>query len=318
METPPQVRKILDEIYRRTPDALGIAVGIHFGNLPPSAAANREDVARYAADLVRRLQPRVRPNPSTTPRAPLRMVSAACYLPDHDEDCHFFHDVCGVIGLADGVGGWRAKGVDAAAFSRGLMANAFSEVAASELGKPICPYSILDRAYQQTAAPGTPGACTAVIVSLAGRALKWAYVGDSGFAVFRDGKLVHRSQPQQHFFNCPFQLSPLEGPSDAAVGEVGVEEGDVLVVSSDGLFDNVFDFTLEWMVQSGTVLGCTPEEMAGVLAGKAHNISLNSSKDSPFSLASRESGRDRTGGKRDDITVVVAFMESQDSGYFGH
>jgi protein phosphatase PTC7 len=201
------------------------------------------------------------------------------------------------------------------------MQNAFSEVATSELGKPVCPYEVLDRAYQRTAASGTPAASTAVIVSLAGRALKWAYVGDSGFAVFRDGKMLHRFQPQQRYFNCPFQLRSANGVStvrDAAVGEIAVEEGYVLVVASDGLFDNVFDSTLENLVQVGTVLGCTPEEMAGLMAFQAYMTSMNPTKDSPFSIASREHGQARTGGKQDDITVVVAFIESQDSGFFGY
>uniref|UniRef100_A0ACD5ZRH6 Uncharacterized protein n=1 Tax=Avena sativa TaxID=4498 RepID=A0ACD5ZRH6_AVESA len=314
MEAPPQIRDTLDYVYTRTPEAHRIAVGIHFGTLPPSAADDREDVARYAAYVARQLQPRVRLN-SNSPAAPLRMNFASCYVQDHDEDSHFFHAVAGVIGVADGVGGCRSAGVDAAAFSRGLMGNAFSEVSASDLGKPVCPYTILDRAYQRTAASGTPGASTAVIVSLAGKALRWAYIGDSGFALFRDGKLLHRSEPQQHYFNCPFQLFAGEGShrvSGAAVGEIAVEEGDVLVVASDGLFDNVFDSTLERTVQMGTAFNFTPQHMADIMAGQAHNASMDASKDSPFSVAAREHGLTCTGGKQDDITVVVAFVESQD------
>ena len=33
-----------------------------------------------------------------------------------------------------------------------------------------------------------------------------ANIGDSGFLVVRHGKVVHRSQEQQHYFNTPFQV----------------------------------------------------------------------------------------------------------------
>ncbi|KAK1693728.1 hypothetical protein QYE76_010425 [Lolium multiflorum] len=263
MESPPQVRKVMDQIHGRLPEAMLIALSIHSGTLPASAAAGREDVACS----LRQLQSRARliATPTTTaPRAPLRLISSSCYVPQHDEDSHFCHDVFGVVAVADGVGGCRAQGVDAAAFSRGLMENAFSEVATSELGKPVCPYEILERAYRRTAASGTPAASTAVVVSLAGRVLRWAYIGDSGFAVFRGGKMLRRFQPQQWYFNCPFQLCAGNGVTkvgDAAVGEMAVEDGDVLVVASDGLFDNVSDSALESLVRSTMLLGFTPEEV---------------------------------------------------------
>ncbi|XP_048545285.1 putative protein phosphatase 2C 24 [Triticum urartu] len=317
MEAPPQIRQTLSEISSRTHAALRIAVGIRLGSLPPSAAAGREDVASYAASLARQLQPRARRSNPTTGAA-LRMSAASCYLPEHDEDAHFFH--AGVIGVADGVGGCRLEGLDAAAFSRGLMASALSEVVASSSAAPpppggVCPYALLEKAYQQTTASGTPAASTAVIVSLAGRVLRWAYVGDSGFAVFRDGRILHRSQPQQCYFNCPFQLSSDSDDSnkvsDAAVGEIAVEEGDVVVVASDGLFDNVFDAMLEKIVQSGQALSFTPKNMADIIASQAY-AAARRTQDTPFSVAAREHGRNKTGGKKDDTTVVVAFIESRD------
>ncbi|KAK1610901.1 hypothetical protein QYE76_034574 [Lolium multiflorum] len=273
MESPPQVRKIMDQIHGRVSDAMR--------------------------------------------RARREASSDSCYVPQHDEDSHFCHDAFGVVAVADGVGGRRAQGVDAAAFSRGLMENTFSEVATSELGKPVCPYKILERVYRRTAALGTPMASTSIIVSLAGmdkvlRVLRWAYVGDSGFAVFRGGKMLRRFQPQQWYFNCPFQLCVGNGitkVSDAALGQMAIEEGDVLVVASDGLFDNVSDFSLENLVRSTMLLGFTPEEVAGIMSFQAYVASKDPKTDSPFSIASREQGQARTGGKVDDITIVVAFIE---------
>jgi protein phosphatase PTC7 len=90
----------------------------------------------------------------------------------HDHDAHFGDADAGVIGVADGVGGYMDDGVDAGAFARGLMARAAAETAAaSALGPgatpvPVYPYALLERAYEQTVASRAPGASTAVILSL--------------------------------------------------------------------------------------------------------------------------------------------------------
>nr|XP_051204730.1 putative protein phosphatase 2C 23 [Lolium perenne] len=237
------------------------------------------------------------------------MEWASCYLPDHDEDAHFGHDEAGVLGVAHGVGSYRNRGVDAAAFSRGLMTSAFMHVLAIEPGMAVCPYTLLERAYDETVASAASGASTAVILSLAGATLKWAYIGDSAFAVLRGGKIVHRSRAQQSHFNCPFQISAGGKGDSADVGEIAVRHGDVLVVGTDGLFDNVFDADLERLVRMGTALGFSPKNMADVVAGVAYEISMSGSTDSPYSSDSRKLRGDRCrGGKQDDITILVAFL----------
>lgn len=53
------------------------------------------------------------------------------------------------------------------------------------------------------------GSTTACIVVL-NRDLNTIYtanIGDSGFVVVRHGKIVHKSEEQQHYFNTPYQLS---------------------------------------------------------------------------------------------------------------
>jgi hypothetical protein len=63
------------------------------------------------------------------------------------------------------------------------------------------------------------------------------------------------AQVQMHSFNCPFQLaSPTlwpqaDTPDDADVYEVDLQPGDVLVLGSDGLFDNMWDSELELVLQ---------------------------------------------------------------------
>nr|CAB3450439.1 unnamed protein product [Digitaria exilis] len=50
-----------------------------------------------------------------------------------------------------------------------------------------------------------------------------------------------------------------------------VKDGDVVVLGTDGLFDNVHDAQLERAVRMGTKLGFSPKNMAGI----AYNVSRN-------------------------------------------
>ena len=44
-----------------------------------------------------------------------------------------------------------------------------------------------------------------------------ANLGDSGFLVIRDGRVVHKSHEQQHYFNAPFQLAIAPAVLDGTV-----------------------------------------------------------------------------------------------------
>ncbi|CAL5020743.1 unnamed protein product [Urochloa decumbens] len=308
----------LIEIDGRIADALRAAFRIG-ATRPAPAPGQHDEVANFAAVL---LAPRddggCEPVDCDKPVPPggLRMMFDSCYIPDHGEDAHFGNAYAGVVGVADGVGSYRGRGVDASAFARGLMSSAHAEVVTAAPGTQFCPRTLLERAHHATAAAGTPAASTAVIVSLAGRTLRWAYVGDSGFAVFRDGRMLRRSQAQQHHFNCPYQLNSkrdgIRVAMAAEVGEVPAKDGDIVVVGTDGLFDNVTDDELERIVRMGTALGFSPTNMAEVVAGFAFEASRCSYRDTPYSvLGRREPGKGFfTGGKRDDITVVVVYIVS--------
>ncbi|KAF0931749.1 hypothetical protein E2562_005736 [Oryza meyeriana var. granulata] len=199
------------------------------------------------------------------------------------------------------------------------MTSAFAQLVATVPGTPVCPYTLLERAYDETVESGAPGASTAVILSLSGNVLKWAYIGDSAFVVLRDGKIVKRSVQQQRYFYAPYYLRRGGGQSmtEAKVGEMQVRHGDVVVAGTDGLFDNISNAELEKVVQIGTSLGFSPTNMEDIIGGTAFEMSRCRVKDSPFAVESRkQKGKDRAhyyGGKMDDITVVVAHIVSSDS-----
>nr|XP_034903042.1 probable protein phosphatase 2C 26 isoform X2 [Populus alba] len=98
----------------------------------------------------------------------------------------------------------------------------------------------------------------------------------------------------------------------SATVRVEVMEGDTIVMGSDGLFDNVFDHEIV-----STVAGHSDVAAAAkALANLASIHSTNSEFESPYSLEARSKGFDvpfwkkvlgmkLTGGKLDDVTVIV-------------
>lgn len=183
-----------------------------------------------------------------------------------------------------------------------LLAQGFSEMQASK--KPVI---------------GSSTACLAMLSHADGK-LYTANIGDSGLLVVRDGRVVHRSAEQQHYFNTPYQLSlpPTEMASDVLADlpeaadryEFNVEDGDIIILATDGIFDNVPDDLLVEQVES--LKGCTNDlskvqACANSIALIARTLSRDEHYLSPFAKNARASGFNNViGGKEDDVTVVLA------------
>ncbi|GMP89812.1 hypothetical protein CsSME_00041210 [Camellia sinensis var. sinensis] len=104
------------------------------------------------------------------------------------------------------------------------------------------PQILLKKAHAATSSIGS----ATVIVAMLERngSLKIANVGDCGLRVIRKGQIIFSTSPQEHYFDCPYQLSSeVVGQTylDATVTSVRLMEGDTIVMGSDGLFDNVFN-----------------------------------------------------------------------------
>ena len=184
--------------------------------------------------------------------------------PDSGQDAYFVARVGQESGttafaIADGVGGWTEHSVDPADFSHGLCSY-MAESALSWTGHDrLGPKQLLETGYQKTIrdptikAGGTT-ACVAV-TDREGR-MRIANLGDSGFLQLRLGTVHHYSNPQTHAFNTPFQMSltppeilaqamvfggvPLNDKSDRAdLADHMLRHGDVLVLATDGVWDNL-------------------------------------------------------------------------------
>lgn len=145
----------------------------------------------------------------------------------------------------------------------------------------------------------------------------------------RKGAHVSYRSPQQlHYFNCPYQLGfagpdlrkdvvndldssshtpmnekPLfETPSNGVRLRVPVMEGDLIILATDGLFDNVDEEDLLEIVRTEPEV----EQLTRKLVQKAYDLSLDRSRDSPFARLAKENDLMWGGGMPDDITIIVS------------
>ena len=287
-------------------------------------------------------------SPREAPLVEAARQEAAGLLGQAGEDA-FFAAANGLAwGVADGVGGWASHpGADSARYSRTLMTYALQRAAeasstaatpSSSPRPPPSPLSILSSAYTSTLQHGIIGSTTACIITYDPHEQQIAYanLGDSGLLVVRSPSAPSSSSPvppsafqksreRQHSWNCPLQLGTGSGdrPSDAEVDRIDVEDGDVMVVGTDGLFDNL---SLEEIARicsddaanadsavsapfppspASPASAASVDALARRLCEAAHAASRDPVRDTPFSRNCRQHGKHHKGGKVDDISVVV-------------
>jgi len=216
------------------------------------------------------------------------------------EDAYFVSDDLRILGVADGVGGWGDLGVDPALYSRMLMAGAkyIADITPSHRD----PQEIMSESFNH--ASDVQGSSTCCILVLEGNYLKTANLGDSGFMVIRNEKLVFRSKEQQHSFNFPYQLGTgsSDRPAHASCTVLNVQPGDLIIMGTDGLFDNLYDEEIVAIA----AMSAEPATIAQLLARRAFMVGNSKSLISPFAKAARGNGYPLAlGGKLDDITVMV-------------
>ncbi|XP_017020459.1 protein phosphatase PTC7 homolog fig [Drosophila kikkawai] len=230
-----------------------------------------------------------------------------------------------VLGVADGVGGWRDMGVDPGRFATELMACCSGQAQRPEFdGKS--PRELLIASYQELKRREQPvvGSSTACLVAMHRRdcTLYTANLGDSGFLVVRNGRILHRSEEQTHAFNTPFQLTVPPGggqdyslycdrPEMAVSTRLTLQPHDLVILATDGLFDNMPDSMLLQMLKG--IRGDSERDLqasASRLVEKARELSLNANFQSPFAIRARENNIPYAcGGKPDDITLILASVE---------
>ncbi|KAM0883372.1 hypothetical protein ACQ4PT_031680 [Festuca glaucescens] len=274
--------------------------------------------------------PNLRPPPRLSRLSPLRaaklesVLSIGTHVIPHPrkvetggEDAFFVgDDGGGVFAIADGVSGWAEKNVNPALFSRELMANSSTFLKDEEVSHD--PQILLMKAHASTSSTGSATVIIAMLEKTG--TLKIASVGDCGLKVIRKGQVMFSTCPQEHYFDCPYQLSSEaigQTYQDALVCTVNLIEGDIIVSGSDGFFDNIFDQEILAVISESPGI----DEAAKALAELARKHSVDVRFDSPYSMEARSRGFNvpwwkkllgakLTGGKMDDITVIVAQVKT--------
>ncbi|KAK4486341.1 hypothetical protein RD792_009012 [Penstemon davidsonii] len=238
------------------------------------------------------------------------MVSGAFYIPKErrshpkGQDAHFICKEKQTIGVADGVGKLIDQGIDSGKYARKLMSNFVGELDTMESNRNIDLKEILEKAYSKTLKQGSSTAC---ILALMNNSLHAANVGDSGFLLIRNGVVFYKSPIQVKRFNCPYQLGIRhQKPKAAQIFTLPVEAGDVVILGTDGLFDNLYTSDIQNIVHKSS--GAEPEQVARTIAEHAYYNSIDKAAPTPFTEACFEEGHERYGGKEDDITVIVSFI----------
>jgi protein phosphatase PTC7 len=231
----------------------------------------------------------------------------------------------------------------------------------------ISPAELLAQSYERVKDAnviGSSTACVALFDSVHHQ-LHFSNIGDSGIIVLRhidsdvastlqrnrgtprlerksDLRIAFVSQQQLKSFNHPFQMgwtggnvveknSSFKQASDSCTSSVHILRGDIILMATDGLFDNVDidDITkiaLQWEQDSGFIdnggIGARNKrwaagksltdvsaqeipKLAEILCQKARENSLDNTIDSPFALLAKENDIMWSGGMPDDCTVLA-------------
>lgn len=205
----------------------------------------------------------------------------------------------------------------------------------------LSPFHIIDSAWHRVSKKNIIGSSTACILVFDGVSseLHAANLGDSGFLVLRRSEtslfgsidlqrqltrssehrfqVLFRSPQQLHYFNCPYQLGisentdqPFDLPTDCDRLRIPVIKGDIVVLATDGLFDNLHEGDILEICSRSWERGLDSNEslqqLSSELAKSAYEASQRSDIDSPFALLAKENDIMWGGGMPDDITVLVA------------
>ncbi|GMI74690.1 hypothetical protein HRI_001138300 [Hibiscus trionum] len=253
------------------------------------------------------------------PTAGFFLYSGAALLPNPTkafaggEDAYFI--ACqNWLGVADGVGQWSFEGISVGVYAKELMENC-ERIVSDRNGIPITdPVEVLNRAAANTQSCGSS---TVLVAYFDDRALHVANIGDSGFMIVRNGAVFKRSSSMLYELNFPVQIERGDHPSDfVEVYRIDLDENDVIITATDGLFDNLYEKDIASIVFKSLQENLRPQEIAELLATRAQEVGQLSLVRSPLSDEVQAAGYvGYRGRKLDDATVIVSLVKRRFSNH---
>ncbi|CDO93858.1 unnamed protein product [Kluyveromyces dobzhanskii CBS 2104] len=231
-------------------------------------------------------------------------------------------------GVADGIGGWANHGYDSTAISRELC-TAMKEIS-ENTNKDIHPNELLNLAFTAIVEEKRVevGGTTAIVAHLKpDGVLNVSNLGDSWCGVFRDCKLAFETKFQTVGFNAPYQLAVIpqhildaaskksgsfimNKPSDSDNYTFQLLKGDVVLLATDGVTDNIAVEDMELFLKDKYESPQSLQDVTQEFVDKVVTLSKDPTFPSVFSQEySKLAGQFYSGGKEDDITVVVIKVE---------
>ena len=127
------------------------------------------------------------------------------------------------------------------------------------------------------------------------------------------------SEAQTYSFDFPYQCGQnCELPYDAVDNEHEVKHNDIVVMGTDGLFDNLFeDQIIKNCIRPHAKFNGDlprPQDASLCVSSLAEVIAYSETHVSPYTQSAIDHGQDKKenlGGKPDDITVIVAQVKLQ-------
>ncbi|CAF0817232.1 unnamed protein product [Rotaria sordida] len=174
------------------------------------------------------------------------------------------------LGISDGAGGNSMYGFDPRLFSESLMRHC-SDLAHTGKYATTEPKRLLCHAFDRVQIENCFGSATACVLGIdcgTGQ-LNSVNIGDSGYVIVRKGRVVYRSRSQKMNGDCPRQLDVYPWTAslrrkglnytqisslDAICQNFQLTLDDIIILSTDGLFDNVPDQLIERILSKNHLL----------------------------------------------------------------
>ncbi|ORC91708.1 protein phosphatase 2C [Trypanosoma theileri] len=268
-----------------------------------------------------------------------------------------FLSLLGVQAVLDGVSWWKEhRTVDAGLYSAALARAMHAYVEEELMGEnPASSLDVLQHAYDVCKTEEIEGTATALVATLqplreeevatanksgnsSNSVLDICSLGDCTAVLVRRGRVVFVSSEQTHDLDFPYQLGKGSGdtPSRALNYRIPVEAGDMLLLGSDGVFDNLYPVRvadivwspvnrvrMEHNVDSGSTawrnkpLLFYESMMHAIATGsedalrEARCAARDLHADTPYAHKAVEGGAYYEGGKQDDMTLLVSIIDEE-------